>query len=632
LEDIEHAVDAVISQTIHSSLLPVESIKKKIPLQTRVSILTPIIKAFMSPSESYIEYKLAEYHPAFNIHHVVALPMQNVQTEDGGYLEFDLEEPLVALNGMGESFVYIPGICQDRLGFTVCPSHQIEVHTKPIYCVEALVQLTVESLNICLKSMYIARTIPNQRFIYLEDFTKVRLFSPFQDAASTLCGANFTRNISTIAPGYTDIMTNSDCTVYTSQMKILSPVPPSDETTIQVDFFIPNMTAIMDSLMDDIEVVHALNLSTLFQDYKTFEKDLLIDKQKVSDVQISLNKTKAIKTIEDFDMMSIDFKNIHQPSEQVKVVGYLSMLAVFAVIIILCWLCCPACCTNAVINVIRIVWRAISTSAITVYRGVLSAVQYFRNRTQLPMGPQTSDEEDEEDVVFQRGTDNVQLRRRQQQSGLQGILRTSTNRLNRMSVSNHDGPSENRLAPEASSTPIRAQSYMDVRRNLNVELERAGLSTSTRTIDNVHRYENVPTQDIVSSQLEVQTLHPAPISSAPPQSPLEKPKDYDWTIQETQPNRCVLRCQQRNIQMSFVPETYQVYTDLGFSMKGCDPPQELIDKYMTKYYSLPETKLSEMKQMDSSWEYDKEIRAFHRNVKGMRIYRFGHRVSQTTLL
>ncbi len=220
-------------------------------------------------------------------------------------------------------------------------------------------------------------------------------------------------------------------------MKILSPMPPWDETTIQVDFFIPNMTAIMDSLMNDIEVVHALNLSTLFQDYKTFEKDLLIDKQKVSDVQISLNKTKAIKTIEDFDMMSIDFKNIHQPSEQVKVVGYLSMLAVFAVIIILCWLCCPACCTNAVINVIRIVWRAISTSAITVYRGVLSAVQYFRNRTQLPMGPQTSDEEDEEDVVFQRGTDNVQLRRRQQTSGLQGILRTSTNRLSRMSVSNH---------------------------------------------------------------------------------------------------------------------------------------------------------------------------------------------------
>jgi hypothetical protein len=293
-------------------------------------------------------------------------------------------------------------------------------------------------------------------------------------------------------------------------MKILSPVPPSDETTIQVDFFIPNMTAIMDSLMDDIEVVHALNLSTLFQDYKTFEKDLLIDKQKVSDVQISLNKTKAIKTIEDFDMMSIDFKNIHQPSEQVKVVGYLSMLAVFAVIIILCWLCCPACFTNAVINVFRILWRAISTSTITVYRGILSAFQYFRNRTQLPMGPQTSEEEDEEDVnvVFQRGTDNVQLRRRQQPSELQGILRTSTNRLNRMSVSNHDGPSESRLAPEASSTPIRAQSYMDVRRNLNVELERAGLSTSTRTIDNAHKYENIPTQDNITNQLQVQTPQP----------------------------------------------------------------------------------------------------------------------------
>jgi hypothetical protein len=332
--------------------------------------------------------------------------------------------------------------------------------------------------------------------------------------------------------------------------------------------------------------------------------------------------------------MSIDFKNIHQPSEQVKVVGYLSMLAVFAVIIILCWLCCPACFTNAFINVFRILWRAISTSTITVYRGILSAFQYFRNRTQLPMGPQTSEEEDEEDVnvVFQRGTDNVQLRRRQQPSELQGILRTSTNRLNRMSVSNHDGPSESRLAPEASSTPIRAQSYMDVRRNLNVELERAGLSTSTRTIDNAHRYENVPTQDSVTNQLQVQTPQPATKSSAPPLSPTERPPDYDWKIIDIPPNRCVLRCQHNGIQMSFVPETYQVYSDHGMNMKGIDPPQDLVDKYITKYYSLPETKPDEMKKLDPSWEYNREVRAFSRIIDGRRIYTFGHRVSQTTLL
>jgi hypothetical protein len=84
--------------------------------------------------------------------------------------------------------------------------------------------------------------------------------------------------------------------------------------------------------------------------------------------------------------------------------------------------------------------------------------------------------------------------------------------------------------------------------------------------------------------------------------------------------------------MSFVPETYQVYSDHGMNMKGIDPPQDLVDKYITKYYSLPETKPDEMKKLDPSWEYNREVRAFSRIIDGRRIYTFGHRVSQTTLL
>ena len=297
LEDIEHAVDSVTGQTMHSSLLPTESIKRKIPQQTRVSILTPLVKAFMTPQESYIEYKLAEYLPAFDIRHVVALPVVDFINNNDHYLDFDLEHHLVAINGLRETFIYTPGICREILGYTICPPQNIELHTKPRYCSEALLQLSTENLKLCLDNMYLSKNVNSQKYIFTQGLSKVRLFSPFNDSASTLCGSNFTKDVMPIRIGYTDIATNSECTVFTSQMKILSPIPPSDDTEVKVQFFLPNMTMIMDNLMNELEVVHAMNLTTLFSDMKTFSQDVTEEKTKLVDVQKSLDKIKTIKEL-----------------------------------------------------------------------------------------------------------------------------------------------------------------------------------------------------------------------------------------------------------------------------------------------------------------------------------------------
>jgi hypothetical protein len=101
-------------------------------------------------------------------------------------------------------------------------------------------------------------------------------------------------------------------------MKILSPIPPADETEVKVEFFLPNITMIMDNLMNEIEVVHAMNLTALFQDMKTFDKDILEEKTKLVDVQASLDKIKTIKELQEFDLLKVNIQAIHQPAEQAK--------------------------------------------------------------------------------------------------------------------------------------------------------------------------------------------------------------------------------------------------------------------------------------------------------------------------
>jgi len=83
--------------------------------------------------------------------------------------------------------------------------------------------------------------------------------------------------------------------------------------------------------------------------------------------------------------------------------------------------------------------------------------------------------------------------------------------------------------------------------------------------------------------------------------------------------------------MTFNPDNYEVYTDAGIPTKSGMPPQEIVDKYMTMYFCMPETKIEDMQRQDPAWQYDKQVRAFYKIYQGHKVYRFGHRVSMSSL-
>jgi hypothetical protein len=319
-----------------------------------------------------------------------------------------------------------------------------------------------------------------------------------------------------IQVGYTDIATNSECTVYASQMKILSPVPPADDTEIKVDFFVPNMTMIMDTLMNEIEIVHAMNLSTLFEDMKTFDKDVLEEQTRITDVQTFLDKIKTVKELQEFDLLKVNLQEIHQPGEQMKLFFWSGLSTTFIIICVLLYVCFPAACTNIIGIIIKAVWFTIKCLFGWLFK-LLPKPQTLRSlltrQRPVPL---------EDSVSYSE--DNIQLRRRNNNS----ILNSQRNRPR--STIDLSGPSYDLDTEAVRRPPSRSASFNSVRRNLLSELIDADLNINTKSN-------------------EFQSTKPSA-----PSSPNSGGPDYNWNIFSRGETRLLLQCRINGQQLTYVPE------------------------------------------------------------------------------
>ena len=305
--------------------------------------MTPTVSAFQTPSEAYIEFKLFEYMPAFNVYHITTLPIiTKANTESSAfYLKFNLTTNLVAQNGLQETFQYNPGTCTTKRGFIICAPHQVRIHTNPTTCEETMLSPDTADWSICTNSLQISK-VTTQSTIFLQTLSKIRIFSPYKDNISTLCGGNFTKNLTTIMPGYTDMKASSACIIYTKELKITTPILPTDESDVKVSFSIPDLSNAIDDLISDIEIVHGLNFTQLQEDFATLAKDISMEQKSIKEVQTSLSHIKTLKEIDNFDLMHIDMENIHTPSTKMKI-GFWVSFGIAIILLLSCtYLCCPA--------------------------------------------------------------------------------------------------------------------------------------------------------------------------------------------------------------------------------------------------------------------------------------------------
>ena len=150
----------------------------------------------------------------------------------------------------------------------MCNPAMLEIHKEAQTCVEALMSPSEIGAQRCLDAIKVEK-VNQQSYIYKTESTVIRMFSPFPDKISTLCGHEMNQNAGTIIEGYTDLAFKSNCVLYTSQLIIYSPFKPTVEETFQPLLSTPDLSMEIEKLLSDIHEVHRINLTTLGQEFQT---------------------------------------------------------------------------------------------------------------------------------------------------------------------------------------------------------------------------------------------------------------------------------------------------------------------------------------------------------------------------
>ncbi len=162
------------------------------------------------------------------------------------YSIYNLAEPFVAANSQLDVFTFNSEDCTKRNSITVCPPYLIKIRTSPATCAQQIV-MAVDQPDVCQATTQIS-TVQFQSYIYLNDYKEVRIFSPKSDSLSYICGSKVSQNTTELAAGWTDVKFQPDCYLATSQLKIYSPVLPSDYTHVEATTTLPDLSGIMDEL------------------------------------------------------------------------------------------------------------------------------------------------------------------------------------------------------------------------------------------------------------------------------------------------------------------------------------------------------------------------------------------------
>ncbi|MFN9937976.1 MAG: hypothetical protein ACK56I_00745, partial [bacterium] len=125
------------------------------------------------------------------------------------YATLKLENKYVAVDPAGSTFLYKPEMCATKNMVTTCNPAMIEIHKEAQTCVEALMSPSQLGAEKCVQAMKVEK-VNQQSYIYKSDSTIIRIFSPFTDTVSTLCGHTLNQNAGTIKEGYTDLSFKSD--------------------------------------------------------------------------------------------------------------------------------------------------------------------------------------------------------------------------------------------------------------------------------------------------------------------------------------------------------------------------------------------------------------------------------------
>jgi len=338
IQDLHDSVSALSSQSITPTILSAESINSKIPYHRRASMLAATISAIIKADKYLLRIEIPEFYPVFTVIAIKTLPIS--PQGQGSYSQLKLENEFVAMNNEKTTFVYNPAYCHDQKSVTICEPNLITLRHKVTTCSEVLVLRQESDVDLCLKNMVLAKPT-TQSFIYINNMTHVRIFSPYTDGITHWCGAIIRPNATKIATGFTDLKFNSGCTLRTSELTLISPIPPSDNTDIVVEATIPDFSQLFELLHQNIELSNAVDLTQLSKDYNKLADLIANETTDINAVQEQLKTASSIKSLAEYKHFQVNLAEPQPVTTTVAALSYTTVLTTIVILIIILHICAP---------------------------------------------------------------------------------------------------------------------------------------------------------------------------------------------------------------------------------------------------------------------------------------------------
>jgi hypothetical protein len=347
LQDIEDCILAIATQSFYPSLVPEEEIRHLIPIHAKASLLAISIIASLTASSYFLDIQIPEFYPAFQVSQVSTIPYYSVIDKyTAVYTSYNLAEPFVAVNSQMDVFTFNSEDCTRRNSITVCPPYFIKIRTSPATCAQQII-MALDQPDICKVTSQIS-SLQFQSYIYLDNYKQVRIFSPKIDSLSFICGSKVSQNTTELNAGWTDVKFQPDCYIATSQLKIYSPVLPSDDTQLEETTTIPDLSTVMDEIEEYMQTNHQINMTALFADFSKLQESINIETMDVKSVQDTLKKVNIMKDLDNFNPTQLHLEKLSHLSTWTAVLFWLIAALAVVATCCCCYCLCPACCGQCI--------------------------------------------------------------------------------------------------------------------------------------------------------------------------------------------------------------------------------------------------------------------------------------------
>ena len=391
---------------------------------------------------------------------------------------------------------------------------------------------------------------------------------------------------------------------------VLSPYPQDINEPVIVTSENPDLTMVIDELLEDISVHAKLNLTKLIADISKASTEIQTEIFDIDQAEIQMKKLQAVSDLANFTPYTFHLDELHKPSTIVKVMAIIIIIIVFIMSIFCCMICCPAMTTSVV--------KTILTAILALLRcACIASCGCIEN-----------------------------LIRRMRQPSNQTIFDQH------MSPPPYDNPNGTPDSTQPSGITTYQPDTANVRRRLNFE-ESTLLSTANATA----RYTAAPyahinqmLNDQTATAFETTMFQPLPQeppknfkesniqktdekkqNQAKPTAPTTKEPETNqqgWRIERNN-NAITLTTKENGLNLYFLPATGRIYSIQGIPTVAQPPPENLILTYQRLRNTLPKYGLEDVRSvhLNRNIYFDENLREYYSFSAPGKLFIYGYNSS-----